>query len=178
MPKVIISNNKGLESIAGSGFTLNSNATINSPGFESIKYSDSTTLTNYDGGTGHTDLSVDLPAYALITDMGLICDEKVDTDGASNSQLAADFGTAAGGEQYVASVNITAANEDIELSRSQSVVAANKFAAASAVFATFKHTKALYHTAAATVHGRVSVKTAALTAPGKMRMFVKYIVIS
>ena len=126
---------------------------------------------------GNVDTNVTVPANGLITDMGFIITTAI-TATTSNT-LTIDFGTSAGGADFVAAVQVNATSAGLALGTSASVLAGNKAVGSGTVFAGFVDGVKLYDTSAEVVNMRLVIGGADLTnADGRIRQFVKYIVIS
>ena len=117
MAKTVI-NNQGVVTRGGSGTliqnsvnisgatTINGAATVTGKGLNGVALSTATSLIAT--GATNADLQVTIPAGAVILDIGVIFTEAVVINSAAN--LAVSSGTAAGGTQYCAAVNMISNN--------------------------------------------------------------------
>ena len=141
---------------------------------ERVVYSDITTVT---APTGDVDMEVTVPANGLITDMGFIITAAIPAT--PSNTLTIRFGTSVGGGEFVAAVQVNATSAGLALGTSASVLARNKAVGSGTVFAGFVDGVKLYDTTEEVVHMQLVIGGANLAnAAGRIRQFVKYIVIS
>ena len=161
MPKIVITDARGLVQETGSGIE------VNSKGVCGVAYSGATAVS---ATAGNTDMEISVPANALIMAVGLVCTTALDgSENSPNVNLTA--GTAAGGQQYVADTVVSAGSMSVGTSISTDGATAestNTIALVSNV--------RLHNTAARTVHMRVATSED-LDAAGEVVGFVRYAVI-
>ena len=162
MPKVKYSAARGLHQVAGKGIA----------GLEGIAFSDNTTIAV---AQGNNDLTVKLPANAMIIDLGLVCTTVIDS--AASSTVSLDFGTTAGGAELTAQVQINNTGDDIAAGVVISSLMGNIAHTSGNAVGTFKQAAPLFSTSARTITGRVVVGGANLTTAGKARIFARYVVV-
>ena len=143
-------------------------------GAELCEYSDATAIPT---AQQDNDLwSVSLPAGALITDVGYMV-ESANVNVAGSGTVSIAFGDSEGAGDIVAAVQVNQTASDLANGVSQSVAAGNLPHASGGALG-FAPAAPLYQSAASTIYMRVTVGGATLSdANGKVRMFVKYIVI-
>ena len=117
MAKTVI-NNQGVITRGGSGTliqnsvnisgatTINGAATVNGKGLNGVALSAATSLIAT--GATNTDISVTIPAGAVILDIGVIFTDAVVINSAAD--LSVDVGTSAGGAQYAAAKKMISNN--------------------------------------------------------------------
>lgn len=162
MPKIVITDARGLVQETGSGIE------VNSKGVCGVAYSGATAVS---ATAGNTDMEISVPANALIMAVGLVCTTVLDgTSNTPNVNLTA--GTAAGGQQYVASTVVVSAGS---MSVGTSISTDGATAESTNTIALVSNVR-LHNTAARTVHMRV-VTSANLDTAGEVVGFVRYAVI-
>ena len=169
MPKLKITDSRGLEQTTGVGVE------IESPGLECIKYGAVQSLNAADD----YDSSIALPAGATITDVGVVFLTICTTANTSgNDQIAVKVGTTAGGTELIAATDIVERNKSGVAGSMQSVALGNK-AETTANAMTFADAALLRDAAGAarTIHTRLIVENATLATAGTARFFVKYVVV-
>jgi len=169
MPKVKITDSRGLEQTTGTGVE------IESPGLECIKYGAVQSLAAADD----YDSSINLPAGATITDVGVVFLTVCTTaNNSGNDQIAVKVGTSAGGTQLVAATDIVERNKSGVAGSIVSVALGNK-AETTANAISFADAALLRDAAGAarTIHTRLIVEASTLAAAGTARFFVKYVVV-
>jgi len=177
--EILIGDGTGFTAAALSGDVTMTNAGVvtisaGAVGVERVVYS---AIATVPVAQGNVDTNVTVPANGLITDMGFIITTAI-TATTSNT-LTIDFGTSAGGADFVAAVQVNATSAGLALGTSASVLAGNKAVGSGTVFAGFVDGVKLYDTSAEVVNMRLVIGGADLTnADGRIRQFVKYIVIS
>ena len=96
----------------------------------------------------------------------------------SSNTITVDFGSTAGGAQFVAAVQVNATASNLITGSSQSVLAGNKADSGGTAFAPFKDEAVLFQTGAEEIHMQMTIGGAVLTgATGRYRQFVKYIIV-
>ncbi len=168
MPKIEITNDKGLVQKSGSGVVLQSS------GLEGVVVSAETTLP---AAQGNTDIKLELPAGALVTDFGFVVTSAVG-GGANDGTMTVSVGTAAGGQQLVTNTIVLAANATAAVGTSMSVLNGVEVEANSAAFGDFVDASVLHSSAARSIHARFAQGEGAAAAAGKVIAFVKYIIIA
>ena len=133
--------------------------------------------TTLPAAAGDTDISFALPAGALVKDFGFVVTSDVG-GGSASGTMAVKLGTAAGGNQLLASATVADANSTIAAGASMSVLNKVEADASGAAFADFTDAAALYSSTARTIHARFTQGTGAAAAAGKVIAFVDYIVVS
>ena len=162
MPKVVVTDTKGLHQVTGTGVE----------GLEAIKFSSKITVgatqTNYDTA------AISIPANALITDLGYICVDALDSD--TGTTLTFSFGTAAGGAQLVAATQLNQTNTDIAAGVIQSLQLGNVPHASGAAIP-YKADAAYFSATARDIFMRVTVGGANMSNAGSVTAFVKYCIV-
>ena len=181
MPKVRLGfAGSGAVNSKGTGISINNPKlggaiNVTKKPFESVKFSDELTIAN---AANDFTTSVTLPAKALITDVGIVCTTQITHTAAAGGTVTVDFGTAAGGQQFVANAIIAAANETILAGRSISVLPGNKITSGGAALGDFVQAAPLFASASRAVHVQVTTTQALSgTSTGGVRMFVKYTIV-
>ena len=170
MPKVTITNAKGLVQSKGSGLVVSSAAalngavTIGGTGAEGVALGASTSLV---GGAGNADISITQPANTVLVGCGLLATTALDT----SDTVVVDFGTSAGGQEIVAQTNATSAGI-FAVSTAVSSAGLNAEGANDLVFVT---AAAMHTTAARTITCRVT--TGATQGAGVVRPWLRYQVV-
>jgi len=167
MPKIEITDSKGLVQKTGSGIELSSK------GLEGVVVSSATTLP---ASPDDTDISFSMPAGALVTDFGFVVKSAVG-GGANGGTMSVTLGTAAGGAQLVASTEVAAANETISAGRSMSVLNGVEANVESAAFGSFVTASVLYSSTARTLYARFTQAVGDAAADGQVVAFIKYLII-
>ena len=126
---------------------------------------------------GDTDISLALPAGALVKDFGFVVTSDVG-GGSASGTMAVKLGTSEGGAELLASATVADANSTIAAGASQSVLNAVEADASGAPFADFKDAAALYSSTARTIYARFTQGTGAAAAAGEVIAFVDYIIVS
>lgn len=162
MPKVVVTDAKGLHQVTGTGVE----------GLEAIKFGTSTTLSvgqaNYDAD------AISIPANALITDLGYIALTALDVT--TSGTLTFSFGTAAGGAELVAATQLNQTAADIAIGVTQSLQLGNLPHASGAAIP-YKAGAAYFSSSARDIHMRVTVAGANLTTASRVVPFVKYCIL-
>ena len=126
---------------------------------------------------GNTDISVALPAGALIKDMGFVVTSALGGTGASGT-VTVSMGTSSGGAELVAAVEVCDANSAAAAGSSQSVLNAVEADASGAPFGDFKDAATLYSATARSVYMRFAQGAGVAAAIGEVIVFCDYIVVS
>ena len=168
MPKIEITNTKGLVQKTGTGVD------VQSTGLESVIVSSETAIA---AAEGNTDISFSMPAGALVTDFGFVVTSAVG-GGAAAGTMTVDLGTAAGGQQLVAQAVVAAANDTMLAGRSMSVLNAVEAVATGAAFGDFVDASTLHSATARDVFARFTQGAGAAAAEGKVFAYIKYTVIA
>ena len=169
MPKLKITDSRGLEQTTGVGVE------IESPGLECIKYGAVQSLNAADD----YDSSIALPAGATITDVGVVFLTLCTTANTNAAdQIAVKVGTTAGGTELIAATDIVERNKSGVAGSIVSVALGNK-AETTANAISFADAALLRDAAGAarTIHTRLIVEASTLAAAGTARFFVKYVVV-
>ena len=168
MPKIEITNTKGLVQKTGTGVD------VQTVGLEGVIVSDETELPV---AVGNTDIAFSMPAGALVTDFGFVVTSAVG-GGAADGTMTVDLGTAAGGQQLVAQAVVAAANDTMLAGRSMSVLNAVEAVATGAAFGDFVDASTLHSATARDVFARFTQGDGAAAAEGKVFAYIKYTVIA
>lgn len=168
MPKIEITDSKGLVQKTGSGVD------VQSVGLEGVIVSAETPIPVE---TGTTDVGFSMPAGALITDFGFVVTSAVG-GGAANGTMTVDLGTDAGGQELVAQAGVAAANNTILAGRSMSVLNAVKAVATGAAFGDFVDASPLHSTSSRDLFARFTQGGGAAAAEGKVFAYIKYTVVA
>jgi hypothetical protein len=168
MPKIEITDSKGLVQKTGSGVD------VQSSGLESVIVSAETAIP---AAQGNTDIKFSMPAGALITDFGFVVTSAVG-GGAANGTMTVDLGTAAGGQQLVAQAEVAAANNTILAGRSMSVLNAVEAVATGAAFGDFVDASPLHSTSSRDLFARFTQGGGEAAAEGKVFAYIKYTVVA
>tara|TARA_R110001583_G_scaffold12000_4_gene53538 strand:- start:332 stop:847 length:516 start_codon:yes stop_codon:yes gene_type:complete len=171
MPKVEISN-RGLIQTTGNGLQIDLPVTLNSSGLSGVRYSTETSIIKTGGG--RTDLTVDVPPGALLTDVGVVCTDGVDAS--ESLTITAKVGTGVNGAQICAAANFASAvngADVIEAGHAISTSGANGEGAAALAFVA---ECAMRATAARTVYFTVTHNTGNLES-GKVVCYAAYAVV-
>ena len=170
MPKVTITNAKGLVQSKGSGLVvssataLNGAVTVSGTGVPGIVLSSTTSII---GGADDYDASLTQPANTIIVEVGLVST----TAGDGSGNVTVDFGTSAGGEEIVANTGIvSSAVWAVSTGASTGGLVPEGASALAFVAAGAVHT-----TAARTI--TCSVTTSATQGAGAYRAWLKYLVV-
>ena len=166
MPKITISDNKGLVVEGGSGVT------VLSKGLNCCLVGSELALS----AANDYDTDFNLPAGALIVDAGIRVTDAFTTDNNGSDVVNYNLGTNTGGTPYsniIGAAAIAADNKTIAINTMQTVSAANKLEAGSAAIA-FVDEAALYSATARTVRARVRVMNNALSANGAIQCWLIY----
>jgi len=142
-------------------------------GLQGIVFSSETTIPVTNSTT--TTMSVDLPAKALILDVGLVTLTAIDA--ASSSEIDLSFGTTSGGAELIAAVQINNTNDDIAAGTSISSLQNNIAHTSGNAVGVFKQGAALYSADNRRVFGNVIIAGAELDGAGAVRIFVKYTIV-
>jgi hypothetical protein len=168
MPKIEITNTKGLVQKTGTGVD------VQSVGLEGIIVSDETSIPV---ATGTTDIAFSMPAGALVTDFGFVVTSVVG-GGVAAGTMTVDLGTTAGGAELVAAAVVADGASTIAAGSSQSVLNAVLADASGAAFGDFVNAAVLHSAATRTITARFEQKVGAAGAIGKVFAYVKYIIVS
>lgn len=163
MPKVTITDSKGLVQETGSGIDIRSVGAVGTV----VAAAQSITST----GAGNTDFQLAVPAGALIVDAGVIITTAVVVNSAANITCTVGVGSA-GNADLSASANIGSAVTAIPINTAFGTSIQNEGAAT----LSFKTTAPLHRTADTTVFIRVANDSNNVTA-GAARAFVRYMMI-
>lgn len=174
MPKIEITDDKGLVQKSGSGVVFQSSVVLQSSGLEGVVVSAETTLP---AAQGNTDIELELPAGALVTDFGFVVTSAVGGGGAG-STMTVSVGTDVGEADLVAAVTVVAATKTAEVGTSMSVLNGVVVQGDSAPFGDFVDASVLHSSAARSIHARFAQGAGAAAAAGKVIAFVKYIIIA
>ncbi len=174
MPKIEITDDKGLVQKSGSGVVFQSSVVLQSSGLEGVVVSAETTLP---AAQGDTDIELELPAGALVTDFGFVVTSAVG-GGGNGGTMTVSVGTAAGGQQLVTNTIVLAANATAAVGTSMSVLNGVEVEANSAAFGDFVDASVLHSSTARSIHARFAQGEGAAAAAGKVIAFVKYIIIA
>ena len=145
-------------------------------GTKGVELTEYGTATALPVAQGNTDLSVSIPANALITDIGLmVSSANVNADSGTTISVRSD-GAAASGQGFIAATQVNQTNSDLANGACIWVSAGNIFHASGNPIA-FAPAATLFSTSARTVYMRVAVGGADLAdANGKVSLVVKYII--
>lgn len=170
MPKIVITDAKGLVQQAGSGID------IQSSGLQGVIRND-ITLT---GGPGDIDGSFTLPAGALITEIALVTTDSFQAGNTNaDDTLQLKVGLSAGGEEIITAPAVESGfveqNGIAPVGSRMSTSSGAKMEANSTAFTLTG--ASLYSATARTIHHRVVIVNAALTAAGAVRLECKYTII-
>jgi hypothetical protein len=153
---------------------MNSATLTNTKGVELVKYSSVTTIPV---AVGNTDLSVTLPANALVTDVGFLNTEVLG-GGAAGATVTINAGwSAATDVDLLAATVVCDANSAAAAKTGWSAAAGNK-ADASGAALSLADGAALYRTTADTVYMRVAVGSGVIPTISAGRLWVKYLIVS
>ena len=158
------------------GGTISGPVTI-AAGAKGIRGTAVSAATSVPVAVGNTDISVALPAGALISDMGFVVTSALGGTGASGT-VTVSMGTSEGGAELVAAVAVCDANSAAAAGSSQSVLNAVEADASGAAFADFKDAAALYSSTARSVYMRFAQGTGVAAAIGKVVVFVDYTIVT
>jgi len=167
MPKIQITDSKGLVQSTGSGID------VQSKGMRAVSVSSETSLPV---AVGNTDITFAMPAGALVTDFGFVVTSAVGGAG-DDGTMTVDLGTAAGGAQLVAAAVVADANSTIAAGASMSVVNHVEADASGAAFADFKDAAPLHSAAARTLYARFAQGAGVAAAIGKVHAYIEYTII-
>ena len=168
MPKIEITNTKGLVQKTGTGVD------VQSTGLESVIVSSETAIA---AAEGNTDITFSMPAGALVTDFGFVVTSAVG-GGAADGTMTVKLGTAAGGAQLAAAAIVAVANNTMLAGRSMSVVNGTKAVATGAAFGDLVAASPLHSTAARSLFARFTQGGGAAAAEGKVFAYIKYTVVA
>jgi len=173
--KSIINDQKGLSTEQGSGLTIQNDVVGEGAGIEYVKSGIIQTL----AAPADYDSSIDLPAGAMITDIGVRCTFATKTaNTGAGDVVTLKIGTSAGGTQIVNDLTLLAQNEEAVAGRAVSVQMGNKFQSGGTALAFVAGDTCLLHSdTARTIHTRLIVKDTTLVSIGDMQVFLKYVVI-
>ena len=155
------------------GGTINGNVTVNGIGVRATAI----TASAIPVAVGNTDISVALPAGALISDMGFVVTSALGGTGASGT-VTVSAGTSEGGAELIVAVEVCDTNSAAAAGSSMSVLNAVEADASGAAFADFKDAAALYSSTARSVYMRFAQGTGVAAAIGEVIVFCDYIVVS
>ena len=167
MPKIQITDSKGLVQSTGSGID------IQSTGARGVIVSAETSIPV---AVGTTDISLAMPAGALVTDFGFVVTSAVGGAGGGGT-MDVDLGTTAGGAQLLAAAVVADGNSVIAAGASMSVLNAVEADASGAAFADFKDAATLHAAAARTLIARFEQKVGVAAAIGKVHAYIEYIIV-
>ena len=167
MPKIEITDSKGLVQVTGSGID------VQSTGARGVVVSAETSIPV---AVGTTDIEFAMPAGALVTDFGFVVTSAVG-GGAGGGTMDVDLGTSAGGAELLAAATVADANSAIAAGASMSVLNAVEADASGAAFADFKDASVLHSSAARTLTARFEQKVGVAAAIGKVHGYVEYIIV-
>ena len=153
---------------------MNSATLTNTKGVELVKYS---SLTTIPVAVGNTDLSVTLPANALVTDVGFLNTEILGGTGASATVTINAGWSAATDVDLLAATVVCDANSAAAAKTGWSAAVGNK-ADASGAALSLADGAVLYRTTADTVYMRVAVGTGVTPTVSAGRLWVKYLIVS
>jgi hypothetical protein len=171
MPKIEITDSKGLVQVTGSG------CDIQSKGLRAVIVSAETSIPV---AVGNTDIEFAMPAGALVTDFGFVVTSAVGgTDGDGDAGImTVDLGTTAGGAQLVAAAAVANGDATILAGRSMSVLNKVEAVATGAPFADFVDAAALHSATARTLTARFAQSVGEAAAIGKVHAYVEYTIIN
>ena len=168
MPKLVVTNSKGLFQKAGTGGAV---------GLERVVYVEDTIA----AAPGNNDTSVDIPANSLITEIGFVVIDKLQKTGSGTDlNIGYTVGNSAGGADYVASAvdNIVDGSDPGLVAGTAFILNVCSGTATARPDATtdalIKADAPLFSTSARTIHLRIIIDTATLSQAGKVIHYVKY----
>jgi hypothetical protein len=168
MPKIEITDSKGLVQKTGSGVD------VQSVGLEGVIVSAETSIPVEEGTT---DVRFSMPAGALITDFGFVVTSAVG-GGVANGTMDVSLGTDNDKTNIVAAVTVADSNSVIAAGSSMSVLNAVKADASGAPFGDFVDASVLHSTVERAVTARFEQKVGAAGAIGKVFAYVKYTIVA
>ena len=125
---------------------------------------------------GNFDVSLTIPANALITDIGYVCTAQIDAD--SSTTLTFSAGLASSFTDVIAATQVNQTNSDIAAGVVQSAMSTNIPHASGTAIPTFLPAVARFATSERTLNIRFTVGGADLAATGgKYRGWLKYIIV-
>lgn len=163
MPKITISDKKGLVESKGSGIVINSIGVVGT--------AVGATTSIISTGAGTADISVSIPGNALIVDVGVIVTTAVVVNSAANITCAVGVGSA-GNADLSASANIASSVTAVPVNTAFSTSIQNEGGALLA----FKTTAPVYRTSSTDVYFRVGNSANNVTA-GEVKPFVRYTIV-
>ena len=168
MPKIEITNAKGLVQVTGSGID------VQSPGTKSVVKKRFTIPT---AGTPSIDQAVTLPAGAVITDVFAISHAALQTNAAGGSALTVGVGTNDPATNIVAATNVLADNDTTSADEAAILTAGTKLDATSGVALAFATGAVLHSTTARSINLTVAVVGAAMVAGGDLTVGLEYTIL-
>jgi hypothetical protein len=173
MPKVAITDSKGLVQSSGSGITVASDVTsVTGARLSSIVYSADTAVAV---AQGNNDVTLTIPANAVILDIGYVCTTQIDAD--TGTTITFSAGLASSYTDFITPTQLNVTNNDITAGVVQSSLSANLPHATGLRIPVMLPAVARFSTAAATMNIRMTVGAVDLTTAGAYRGFVEYIVV-
>jgi len=169
MPKIEITDSKGLVQKTGSGVELSSK------GLEGVVVSSATTLPF--AANSSTSISFSMPAGALVTDFGFVVTEGFIEPDNENATKSVKLGTTAGGTELVASSTVVPKHKTVVVGASTSVLSGTLLVADGAALFDFADASVLYSSTARTLHATFVQGAAAASDAGSVVAYVKYIIV-
>lgn len=169
MPKIEITNAKGLVQVTGSGID------VQSPGTKSVVKKRFTIPA--DGTTPSLDQAVTLPAGAVITDVFAISHAALQTNAAGGSALTVGVGTDDPATDIVAATNVLANGDTTSADEAAILTAGTKLDAASGVALAFATGAVLHSTTARSINLTVTVVGAAMATGGDLTVGLEYTIL-
>ena len=158
------------------GGTISGPVTI-AAGAKGIRGTAVSAATSVPVAVGNTDISVALPAGALISDMGFVVTSALGGTGASGT-VTVSAGTSEGGAELIVAVEVCDANSAAAAGSSMSALNAVEADASGAPFADFVDAAALYSSTARSVYMRFAQGTGVAAAIGEVIVFCDYTIVS
>ena len=154
-----------------SGCTISGDQTVTGTGIDAFSRSDETTLST-SAGSQDNDVSITLPAGAMIIDVGIVISDAVVINSAAD--LSVSVGTSAGGTQICTAAKLISNNTAAAAGEAINVIGANGEGAASLAFVA---QAPIWNSSSRDIHIRVANSANNVTA-GKFYGFVRYTVVA
>ena len=154
-----------------SGCTISGDQTVTGTGIDAFSRSDETTLST-SAGAQNNDVSITLPAGAMIIDVGIVISDAVVINSAAD--LSVSVGTSAGGTQICTAAKLISNNTAAAAGEAINVIGANGEGAVSLAFVA---QAPIWNSSSRDIHIRVANSANNVTA-GKFYGFVRYTVVA
>ncbi len=154
-----------------SGCTISGDHTITGTGINAFSRTDETTLSTSTGAQNN-DVSITLPAGAMIIDVGIVISDAVVINSAADLNIS--VGTSAGGTQICTAAKLISNNTAAAAGEAINVIGANGEGAASLAFVA---QAPIWNSSSRDVHIRVANSANNVTG-GKFYGFVRYTVVA